>query len=194
MKLLIFERCVQAFMDRFVNQISRPKFVILTVFAIVSFVNLAAFVWLFSFDWLFGAGPLVVVLLILIFVGLVVSILVDKKSGSRLKGYFIIALVELLFIWWISNPIRTWQINTSFTKAKDIIEPLIKFKTQVGTYPTTLTELEERLKLDIPRWTNIGTEYKYERDGNENYRLGFRSYRGYSAHYNKDKHEWIVVD
>lgn len=181
-------------MNRFVNHITRPKFAILTVFAIISFVNLLAYVWKFSFDWLFGATPYIVGLGILIFIGLGISILLDKKFDSRMRSFFIIALIELLFIWSIANPIRTWQIKASLAKAKDISDPLRKFKTQFGTYPTSLTDLQEKLKLDLPNWTYLGTVYEYEQDGNNNYWLRFQSYYGYTASYDKDKDDWILLD
>jgi hypothetical protein len=119
-------------MDRFVNYITRPKFAVLTVFAIVSFVNLTAFIWWFSFNWLLGVRPYIVGLFILIFIGLGLSSFMDRKFDSRLRRYFIVVLVELLFIWPIANPIRTWQVNESFTRAKGIIEPLKKFKLNLG--------------------------------------------------------------
>ncbi|MFL5730637.1 MAG: hypothetical protein ACJ75J_14210 [Cytophagaceae bacterium] len=183
-------------MNRFVDYIARPRLTILTIFAIVSFINIAAYVWWFSFVWefVFGVKHYIIVLLILIIIGLSISIIIDKKFNSRLKKYLIVALVELLFIWSIANPIRTWQINASFTRAKDINESLKKFKTQFGTYPTSLTVLEEKLELDLPKWTYLGTVYEYEQDGNNNYWLRFRSYYGYTASYNKDVDDWILVD
>jgi len=182
-------------MDRFVDKIARPKLTILLIFSLVSLINLTAYVWLFSFDWFFGSTPYYILgLLILIIIGLVVSIFIDKKNNTGLKKYLLIALVELLFIWSIANPIRTWQIRTSLVEAEDISESLRKFKRQFGTYPTTLDDLQEKLKLDIPNWTYLGTVYEYEQDGNDNYRLSFRSYYGYTASYVKDEGDWIFND
>lgn len=183
-------------MDRFVHLLSRPKLAVLTVFAGVSFINLTAYVWWFSFVWemVVSVTTYVVGLLMLMIIGLGIAILIDNKFHSQLKRYFIIALLELLLIWSIANPIRTWQVKESFSRARSITDPLIKFKAQFGTYPASLTEVQEKLKLDLPQWTYLGTVYKYEQTGSENYWLSFQSYYGYTAHYNKDKDEWMLVD
>jgi hypothetical protein len=183
-------------MKRVLDHITKPKLTLLIVFAVACFVNLTAYVWWFSFVWelVFSVTCYIVGLLLLVVVGLGISIFIDKKFGSSIRQYFIIALVELLFIWLIANPIRTWQIKQSFARANDIIEPLRKYKSQFGTYPTSLNEAETKLKRDIPDWTYLGTVYEYNSAGDENYRLNFQSYYGYTASYNKDEDDWIVAD
>ncbi|WP_303278277.1 hypothetical protein [Flavivirga aquimarina] len=95
----------------------------------------------------------------------------DKKFNWRLKKYFLVSIIQLLIIWVISNPIRTWQIDSSLEKARLIIEPLENYNQQFGTFPATLTELRKKLSKDIPIRTNIGTRYWYEVDNKQDYRL-----------------------
>jgi hypothetical protein len=183
-------------MKKIVSYIIRPRSIMLTIFAIPVFIFLTVYVWWFSFTWEFvvGVTHYVTALLILISIGLAVSLIIDRKFKIQLKRYFIVALIELLFIWLVSGPIRTWQVNASFSRAKLIKEPLEKFKLQFGTYPTSLTELEEKLKQDIPHWTYVGTEYEYKQDGHGSYTLGFNSYYGYKASYSKAYDTWGLFD
>lgn len=168
----------------------------LSVYGVISLICLTAYIWRFSFVWeyFFSVTHYVVGLLIAMIIGLVIARLVDKKFNWRLKKYFLVSIIQLLIIWGISNPIRTWQIDSSIDKARLIVEPLENYKQQFGVYPTTLTELRKKLKKDVPIRTNIGTRYWYKADNKQDYRLWFHSYYGYTAYYNNEKEDWIITD
>lgn len=183
-------------MERVVHFIARPTRSLLIVFSVVLFVILTAVVWWFSFSWelVFSVTYYMIWLLILFTIGFIVSLVIDNSFQAQLKKYFVIAVAELLLIWAVSNPIRTWQINASFAQAKAISESLKNFKSRFGTYPASLTELEKKLNLDLPDLTYLGTVYKYEQMGINDYRLWFQSYYGYTASYNKDYDNWRLSD
>ena len=179
-----------------IERILKPNSLMLSVYGVISLICLTAYIWRFSFVWeyFFSVTHYVVGLLIAMIVGLAIARLVDKKFNWRLKKYFLVSIIQLLIIWGISNPIRTWQIDSSLEKAGQIIEPLENYKEQFGIYPATLTELGNTLGTDIPIRTNIGTRYWYELDNNQDFRLWFHSYYGYTAYYNNEKEDWIITD
>ena len=159
-------------------------------------ICLTVYVWRFSFAWgfSFSVTHYVVGLLVVLIVGLIIGIIVDSKHDWQLKRYFIVSILQLLFIWAISNPIRSWQIDSSLEKGKLIIDHLETYKVQFGKYPTTLTELGEKINQNIPTRTNIGTRYFYQSNNGKDYILQFQSYYGYTAYYNEDRDDWIITD
>jgi hypothetical protein len=183
-----------------INQLNvsilKPGKIILMLYGVLSLVFIILYVYRFSFVWefLLGVTFYVIGLLVAILIGLVIAVKADKKFNWRLKQYAIISLIQLLVVWSIANPIRTRQINSSFEKARLIIDPLNTYKKQFGIYPKTLEELQQTLKLQIPSRTNIGTRYWYESDNGQDYRLWFHSYYGYSAFYNNEKNKWVMGD
>ena len=183
-------------MRLFIERILKPNSLFLLLYGVASFVCLTAYIWRFSFVWkfVFSVTHFVVGLLILMVIGLLIARVIDNKFNWRLKKYFLVSLIQLLIIWAISNPIRTWQIESSLEKARLIIEPLQNFKQQFGKYPQSLAELKKIFEHDIPTRTNIGTRYCYEVDNKQDYRLWFVSYYGYTAYYNHEKDDWIITD
>tara|TARA_B110001450_G_scaffold159045_1_gene148367 strand:+ start:664 stop:1215 length:552 start_codon:yes stop_codon:yes gene_type:complete len=179
-----------------IERILKPNFVILLLYGLISLVCLTAYIWRFSFVWefVFSVTHYIIGLLIVIVIGLVFARVIDKKFNLRLKKYFLVSIIQLLIIWTISNPIRTWQIESSLEKARLIIEPLKTYKEQFGIYPQSLVKLGKTLEQDIPTRTNIGTRYWYEVDNEQDYRLWFVSYYGYTAYYNNEKDDWIITD
>jgi hypothetical protein len=130
----------------------------------------------------------------LLLLGLFISARIDKKFNWMTKNYLIIAIVQLIFIWTASDPVREWQIESSYLKARPIIEKLNAFKLKFGRYPVTLSDLEEKIHQTIPRRTNIGTCYRYAVNNSSDYDLQFISYYGYVAHYDKHGDEWRLAD
>ena len=178
------------------RQILNPSKNILTLYGVVSLFFLVAYVWNISFVWEYFSSVTfyVIGLLVILLVGLYITFHLDKNFKWKTKQYFKISIIQLVIIWGIANPIRTWQIDSSYTKARLIIEPLKTYKLQYGQYPTTLTELEEKLHQSIPTRTNIGTRYRYELNGGQDYTLHFISYYGYAAYYNNEKDKWVLTD
>ena len=178
------------------RNISHPKKFTLVLFGILSFLFLALYVWNFSFVWEFGFGLVLylIFLLIVLIIGLVISIFIDIKQSTKFKYYFIISIIQLLFIWLVSNPIREWQIENSKHNGVGIVELVDAYKEKNGTYPKSLTELENETNVDLPKRTSIGTKYIYKLYENGNYSIGFKSYYGYDYHYNKVKKEWYSTD
>lgn len=154
------------------------------------------YVWNFSFISEFGIGLFfyLIFLFIVLLIGLVISIFIDIKQSTKVKYYFIITIIQLLFIWLISNPIREWQIENSKHNGVAIIEIVEAYKERNGSYPKSLIELENEANIDLPIRTSIGTRYNYELYENDNYSLRFKSYYGYDYHYNKVKKEWYSAD
>jgi len=183
-------------MEKHINIMLKPNSKILTIYGLLSLVFLTVFVWRLSFIWefVFSVTHYVVGLLIALILGLVIARLLDKKLDWQLKRYFVVSIIQLLIIWTVSNPIRTWQIDSSLKEAQFIIEPLEAYKKQNGTYPTTLTEARQKLDKDIPIRTNIGTRYQYEIVNEQDYKLWFRSYYGSTANYNKELDKWVITD
>lgn len=183
-------------MRQLFNHITRPNRITLTIYAFFSLIGLTVYVWYFSFIWefVFSVTHYIVGLLIAMFIGFLLTVKIDNKFKMSIKPYFIISIVQLLTIWVVSNPIRTWQINSSLDKARLIINPLDTYKQQFNTYPRSLTELKNELNHDLPERTNIGTFYSYELLSEKDYRLSFQSYYGYTTYYNKEKDEWIFMD
>jgi len=178
------------------KNISDPKKFTLVLFGILSFLFLVLYVWNFSFVWEFGFGLFfcLTFLLIVLLIGLVISILIDIKQSTKFKYYFIISIIQLLFIWLVSNPIREWQIENSKHNGVAIVEIVEAYKERNGSYPKSLTELENEANVDLPERTSIGTKYNYKLYENENYSIGFKSYYGYDYHYNKVEKEWYSAD
>lgn len=177
-------------------RVLKPDSIILLLYGVLSLFCLTAYIWKFSFVWelIFSVTHFIIGLLVILIIGFVIAKLLDKKFGWQLKKYFLVSIIQLFIIWAISNPIRTWQINSSLEKAQLIIKPLESYKQQFGLYPTTLTELEKTLNKNVPTRTNIGTLYEYEIVKEQDYRLWFQSYYGYAAYYNKEKGDWIITD
>ena len=178
------------------NYITRPNRITLTIYGVFSLMCLTVYVWHFSFIWefVFSVTHYIVGLLIVMFLGLILTVKIDNKFKMYLKRYFIISIVQLLIIWIVSNPIRNWQINSSIDNARLIINPLDSYKQLFNNYPKSITELKNVLNQDLPERTNIGTFYLYELLNEKDYRLSFQSYYGYIAYYNKEKDEWIFMD
>lgn len=183
-------------MKRFLGHISKPKRITLTIFATVAFPMLMGYVWWYSFTWAFpfGVAEYMIKLSIALILALGIAIFLDSRFRLTTKYYFIISLTELILIWIVAEPIRKLQINKTYEKAEQIIVSIEKFKNNFGTYPKNLIEVEERLLLDVPELTYIGTRYIYEQAGQDHYRLSFVSYHGYEAHYDNQAKQWIAVD
>ncbi len=168
----------------------------LSYFGILSFLFLTFYVWNFSFTWDFilGVTDFVVGLLILLTIGLVLATIIDYQRQIRIKRYFIVPIIQLLFIWAISDPVRNWQMESTFEKSEIIIESLETYKDQFGVYPETLSELSRKLNRRIPRWTNLGTRYWYEEDKVFGFGLRYQSYYGYTTAYSILSKEWSSQD
>jgi uncharacterized membrane protein len=183
-------------MRKTLDYILNPDGKTLTIYGILSLVCLTIYIWIFSFVWsfVFSVTFYEVGLLLTLSIGLILTVYTDKKFGLQLKRYFIVSVIQLILLLMVSNPIRTWQIDSSFDKARHIINPILTYKKQFKTYPSSLFELGQTLKQDIPIWTNIGTPYRYELNNNQGFRLSFRSYYGYTAYYNNEQDKWIITD
>jgi hypothetical protein len=170
----------------------KPTKGILIIYSGLSLLFILAYNFYYSFQWqfVFGIGEYMSGLLILILIALYISTKIDLKYNIQLKGYFKISLMQLVFVWIISKPIRTWQIDSSKEKGREIIDILESYKSSYSTYPESLDELD----LDIPRRTNIGTRYWYEKIDNQQYELKFASYYGYWLSYVNDSGEWFYLD
>ncbi|WP_445711750.1 hypothetical protein [Flavobacterium sp.] len=181
---------------RLLNQITYPKIKTILLFSIFSFLFLVSYVWNFSFSWafIFGVNDYIIFLLFTLFIGSIITFLIDKKHKTKLKIYCIIPLFQLLIISLVANPIRTWQIEKSKNETVYISELIENYKIQYKNYPNSLQELEIKTKIDIPRRNFIGTKYKYVISENGNFSLYFKSYYGYDYHYNPKKNEWITND
>ncbi|UOX33945.1 hypothetical protein LXD69_00165 [Flavobacterium sediminilitoris] len=105
-----------------------------------------------------------------------------------------ISFTQLLIIWLLSIPVRNWQIEYSKEKGIDIVELVEKYKMNYGDYPKSLSEIDQKMKSDVPKWTALGTKYSYKFFENGNYSIGFKSYYGYNLQYNKLNKEWIAYD
>ena len=160
-----------------------PNLTAMILYGVVSFIFLTAYVWRFSFVWefLFSVTHYIIGLLAILALVLNFTYKIDKKHGAKLKRYVWISITQLIIIWMVSNPIRTWQIESSINKAGLIMESLETYKLQYDCYPASLAELANN--LDLPRRTNIGTKYLYTQYGDEHYSLAFTSYYGYMASY-----------
>ncbi len=178
------------------KNISQPKKITLVLFGILSFLFIVLYVWNFSFAWEFGFGLILhlILLLIVLVIGLVIAVAIDAKQSTKFKNYFIILIIQLIFIWLVSNPIRVWQIENSKDNGLKIVELIDAYRDKNDAYPKTLTELENEMNVDLPKRTVIGTKYIYKLYENENYSIGFKSYYGYDFHYNKEKKEWYSTD
>jgi hypothetical protein len=183
-------------MKGFLSHILKPTRTTLAIFAIVAFPLLMGYVWLYSFTWVFpfGVAEYMIKLSIALILGLGITMFLDKRFRLTTKYYFIISITELILIWIVAEPIRKLQINKTYEKADQIIVSIEKFKNNFGAYPTNLIEVEQRLLLDIPELTYIGTRYIYEQAGQDHYYLSFVSYHGYEAHYDSQAKHWIAVD
>jgi hypothetical protein len=180
----------------YINKILRPAPITLIIFGIVTFFILLAYVWWYSFTWdfVFGVTFYIAVLAISISVALLAAIFLDRRYGLQVKRYFIVALAELLLIWLAANPVRTIQIEKSFAKGEQLAKSIDKFRNDFGIYPSSLEEIEVKLKLDLSKRSYLGTLYEYELAGRDSYSLRFISYYGYTAIYNGKERSWIVVD
>jgi len=178
------------------KRILYPNKSTLIIFGLLSFVILTFYVWNFSFTWefVFSVVFYIILLLVILFIGIFISAKIDKKKKSKLKYYFIISFTQLLIIWLLSIPIRSWQIEYSKENGMNIVELVEKYKADYGNYPKSLSEIEQKMKSDIPKWTALGTKYSYEVFINGNYSIGFKSYYGYNLHYENLNKEWIATD
>ncbi len=183
-------------MKKIISNILNPNLTVMILYGLVSFVFLTAYVWRFSFVWefLFSVTHYIIGLLAILAFGLNFTYKMDKKHGAKLKRYVWISIMQLIIIWVVSNPIRTWQIESSKNKAGQIIESLETYKMQNDSYPASLAELDNKLNLDLPKRTNIGTKYLYTPYSDENYSLAFTSYYGYMASYYNEQGEWGFTD
>ncbi|WP_282074096.1 hypothetical protein [Polaribacter atrinae] len=179
-------------MERILN----PSKKNLIIFSLLSFVVLTLYVWNYSFTWefVFSVAFYIIFLLVILFIGIFISARIDKKKNSKLKYYFIISFTQLLIIWLISIPTRNWQIEYSKENGMNIVELVEKYKMNYGNYPKSLSEIEQKMKSDVPKWTALGTKYTYDIFINGNYSIGFKSYYGYDLHYENLNKEWIATD
>ena len=164
------------------------------LFSILSFVILTLYVSHFSWEFVFSVVFYIIFLLSILFIGIHISIKIDKKKKSKLRFYFIISFTQLLIIWSLSIPIRNWQIEYSKENGMSIVNLVAKYKMDYGIYPKSLSEIEQKMNSDIPKWTALGTKYSYEVFKNGNYSIGFKSYYGYDLHYENMNKEWIATD
>ncbi|WBX70346.1 hypothetical protein [Tenacibaculum retecalamus] len=178
------------------ERILHPNKNTLIIFSLLSFVILTLYVWNFSFTWefVFSVVFYIILLLAILFIGIFISAKIDKKKKSKLKYYFIISFTQLLIIWLLSIPIRNWQIEYSKENGMNIVELVEEYKMNYGNYPKSLSEIEQKMKSEIPKWTALGTKYSYELFINGNYSIGFKSYYGYDLHYENLNKEWIATD
>ncbi|QHT67538.1 hypothetical protein GXP67_13330 [Rhodocytophaga rosea] len=184
-------------MKHFINILLRPSKEVLTVYGLFSLIFLIGYVWLFSFVWEYYSSVTYYVLglLVVLLIGVLATEEIDKRYQGQLKLYFRISFLQLLLIWIIANPIRSWQIESSLQKAKRITNSLSLYKKRFGVYPFTLAELEERLKEDLPTRSNLGTQYWYKlTENNQEYELKFLSYYGNTAYYNPYQDKWLITD
>ncbi|MCW3788928.1 hypothetical protein [Plebeiibacterium sediminum] len=183
-------------MKKIIDNIINPNLITLILYGLLSLVCLVTYVWWFSFVWefIFSVTHYIIGLLVTLGIGLNISYTIDKKHGTKLKRYILVSLAQLIIIWTVANPIRTWQIESSKNKARLIIESLETYKMQYDNYPTSLAELGNKLNLVLPNRTNIGTKYLYTMYSNKNYSLAFTSYYGYMASYNNEQGEWGFTD
>lgn len=183
-------------MKRLFDHILKPNSEILMLYGLFSLTFLTFYVWWFSFGWefVFSVTHYVFGLFIVLILGFVIANKLDKNKGFKIKRYLLISAVQLILIWLIANPIRTWQIESSLEKANLIIEPLNSYKLKYNSLPITLEELGQKLNLEIPTRTNIGTRYLYQIDKEQEYSLSFQSYYGHTAYYNTEHEDWIITD
>lgn len=183
-------------MTQQINRILKPGKAILILYGVFSFVFLLVYVWRVSFVWdyFFGPNAYIYVLMAAIIAGLLFALYFDQKKGWRLKRYFILSLLQLVLVWILAHPVRTWQINRSMERAKSITESLEAYKQKFGQYPVTLQELGEKLDKELPKRTCLGTRYFYQQHGQNDYRLKFMSYYGNTAYYNNEENTWLVTD
>ena len=174
----------------------KPNGIVLTIYGIISFVCLLFFFWKISFIWgfLIDISEILISLLIIIIFALATSIMADIKYKCKTKKYFIISLIQLLVVWIASDPVRSWQIDSSLEKSHSIINALDEYKAKFDCYPESLDVLEDELNVDLPARTNLGTKYLYEQNGTGDYRLKFYSYYGYTAFYNIKGDKWLFKD
>jgi hypothetical protein len=182
--------------NKYLKIISHPKKSTLIIFGILSMIILTLYVWNSSFAWefAFGVTHYIVFLMIILIIGVFSSVYIDKKHKTELKYYFIIPLSQLLIIWALSTPIRDWQIKKSKENGVKITELIDSYKLQNGKYPKSLFELEEKLNLNIPKRTKIGTKFLYKVYEDGSYSFGFKSYYGYNLNYNTLNKKWYITD
>ena len=183
-------------MRKLFNKILNPNFLVLLIYGLLSlviltFFNLNASFGLFYTLYLYSHF---IGLFIAIALGLIISFYIDKKGKTLLKRYFIISIIQLVVVWTIAEPFRNWQIERAQLKAEQIIKPLEQYKKKYKSYPETLEKLKEKLNIEIPTRTSLGTYYWYEFDNRNSYKLSFYSYYGYIASYNKEKKKWGFFD
>ncbi|TXD80917.1 hypothetical protein ESY86_19740 [Subsaximicrobium wynnwilliamsii] len=178
------------------NRILQPKIITIILFSLLSFVILTLYVWHFSFTWefVFGVVFYIIFLLAILLIGILISMKIDSKKKSKLKYYFIISFIQLLIIWLLSIPVSNWQIKYSKENGMNIVELVEKYKISYGTYPKSLSEIEQKTNSNIPKWTALGTKYNYEFFDNGNFSVGFKSYYGYDLYYDKRNKKWTSYD
>lgn len=178
------------------KNILHPKKQTLIVFSLLSFAILTLYVRHFSFAWEFVVGVTfyILILLLILLIGFLIAFKIDKKKKAKLRYYFIISISQLLTIWILSIPVKKWQIEYAKKSTINIVTSVEKFKIKYGIYPKSLSEMEQKLNLDIPDWTALGTKYDYELLKNGHYTIGFKSYSGYDLHYEKQNKKWISND
>lgn len=124
----------------------------------------------------------------------IIAYILDKKYHWKLKYYGLTTLILFISIAFISYPIKKWQIESSITKSERLIYAIEDYKEVYKVFPKSIEEVEAKLQIELPKRTNIGTKYWYEKYGSEEYLLHFLSYSGYSAHYNAENKEWLFTD
>ena len=176
--------------------ILKPTKGILILFSFFSFLFLLLYVWYFSFVWafIFGVNSYIIGLILLLVIGWFRFNKLDRLYNWHFKSYFSIAIVQLLIIWTISTPVRTWQIDRSLVRAKEITGALSTYKQKLGQYPENLIDLEMELCVKLPKRTCLGTKYWYKKSQGEDYSLYFNSYHGYAAHYSPVFDDWGFSD
>jgi len=132
--------------------------------------------------------------LIISIIGLMLSIIFDIKLGSTTKKYFIVSTILVSFFCFFSTPIRTWLIASSYEKARHICIPLNLYKQKFGVYPNTLSDLENKLEINIPTRANLGTQYIYYTNDGKSYTIRFQSFFGQMAEYDSESDRWVMED
>ena len=181
-------------MKKHINILLHPNRLILLIYGVFSFVFLLGFIWLYSFSFYFQVGDYNTVLLAALIVLLFLASIFDRRYGSNIKKYIITTVAQLILLWIVSDPIRTWQINSSLEHSKIITNSLKAYKSDKGTYPITLVELSKQQSIDLPNRTNLGTKYWYKRLNQQDYQLEFRSYYGYYYSYSIKDEAWYCYD
>ncbi len=188
---------MRIFFKSVIDKILKPNLYALILFSLFSLFFLTFYIWWFSFTWEFIASiaEFIIALFIVLIIGLRITTFMDKRMNWKLSYYIRIAIIQLLFLWGISNPVRNWQIKKSKNRASIIIENLEKYKQEFNYYPSNLDIINNRYEIRLPVRTLLGTRYWYEvKEPKQDSSLSFYSYYGYIAYYNVKNHKWVFTD